>query len=234
VLHARQATQALAASAQAHGARLELGEATPADGGARVELDGVAVAADVVVWACGAWLRGLFPELVDVRVTRQDYWYFGTPTGWETPGVPAFVDYDGAFYGHGDLDGRGFKLAPDAEGPELDPERGERGPNPRGARSARAYLARRFPALAEAPVLGTRVCQYAVTPDSEFVLAPHPQHPHVWLLGGDSGHGFKHAPALAEHVAALIGGAAEPDARFGLGPRRAERPLRTAGADATQ
>jgi glycine/D-amino acid oxidase-like deaminating enzyme len=54
----------------------------------------------------------------------------------------------------------------------------------------------------------------------------------VWLLGGGSGHGFKHGPALAEHVERWIAGAAPPDPRFGLEPRAAGRSLRTAGTPA--
>jgi glycine/D-amino acid oxidase-like deaminating enzyme len=48
-------------------------------------------------------------------------------------------------------------------------------------------------------------------------------------VGGDSGHGFKHAPALAEHLAAVLAGSAAPEPRFALGTRVPDRSLRTAG-----
>ena len=52
----------------------------------------------------------------------------------------------------------------------------------------------------------------------------------MWLLGGGSGHGFKHGPALAEHVASVLGGRAAPEPRFALGERSPGRSLRTAGS----
>ncbi|MGZ4625715.1 MAG: FAD-dependent oxidoreductase, partial [Kineosporiaceae bacterium] len=84
---------------------------------------------------------------------------------------------------------------------------------------ARAYLARRFPALAAAPRVGGRVCQYELTPDNEFLLASLPDHPHVWIVGGGSGHGFKHGPALAEVVRDRLTGAAPALGRHALGAR---------------
>ena len=60
-----------------------------------------------------------------------------------------------------------------------------------------------------------------------FVMAPHPDHDgRVWLLGGGSGHGFKHGPALAERFEPWLRGAAEPEPRFGLGERRGDVSLR--------
>ena len=71
-------------------------------------------------------------------------------------------------------------------------------------RSSRAFLRERFPALADAPLAGSKTCRYELTSDAHFVAAPLPEHPSVWLLGGGSGHGFKHAPALGEAVAAAL------------------------------
>ena len=101
---------------------------------------------------------------------------------------------------------------------------------PEHERLARAYVARRFPALADAPLVGHRACQYEITPDMRFVMAPHPEHGgRVWLLGGGSGHGFKHGPALAERFEPWLSGATAPEPRFGLGARAGDVSLRTAG-----
>jgi glycine/D-amino acid oxidase-like deaminating enzyme len=122
------------------------------------------------------------------------------------------------------------KVCPDVEGPAFDAESGQRVPLAEHERLARAYTARRFPALAGAPLVGMRTCQYELTADTSFVVAPHPEHGgRVWLLGGGSGHGFKHGPALAERVERWLAGHEPPDPRFGLGPRHADRRLRTAG-----
>ncbi|MEA2357052.1 MAG: hypothetical protein QOI62_312 [Solirubrobacteraceae bacterium] len=230
ILRAREAVRVLAAQAVDAGAELVLARARP-DGAAVVLDDGRRLEADRVVWACGAWLPALFPGVLALRITHQDVFYFGADAAWRTPGVPGWVDYDGAAYGLGDLDGRGVKVAPDRDGPPCDPDTLDRLPDPEHLRLARAYLARRFPALADAPLVGHRACQYELTADTQFLVAPHPDHDgRVWLMGGGSGHGFKHGPALAERMEAWLTGADPPEPRFALGERTSEVGLRTAGA----
>ena len=230
VLRARDATRTLAAQAVAAGASLVLAFARP-DGAGVVLGDGRRLTADRVVWACGAWLPALFPGLVDLRVTQQDVFYFGADAAWRTPGVPTWVDYDAAAYGVGDVDGRGVKVCSDVEGPAGFDVDGDRVPLAAHERRARELLQARFPALAGAPLVGTRVCQYELTADTRFLIAPHPDHTgRVWLLGGGSGHGFKHGPALAERVERWLSGEEAPEPMFGLGPRAADRALRTAGS----
>jgi sarcosine oxidase len=217
VLRARDATMAIAEQAVARGARFVSGTATPE--GATVAVGSEHLEADHIVWAGGAWLAGLFPGVVDLRVTRQDIYFFGAPAAWQAPAIPAWVDFEGGVYGVGDLDGRGFKASPDSEGPAFDPDAEDRVPSQEKERQARAYLALRFPALAEAPLVGTRSCPYSLTADTNFLVAPHPEHQRVWLLGGGSGHGFKHGPALAEYVQGLLEEKDAPDPAFGLGAR---------------
>jgi glycine/D-amino acid oxidase-like deaminating enzyme len=94
----------------------------------------------------------------------------------------------------------------------------------------REYLRDRFPALEHAPLKDARCCRYELTPDSHFVAAQHPEHESVWLVGGGSGHGFKHGPALAERLAAAIAAGVPLPARFGLGHRAPARSFRTAGS----
>jgi sarcosine oxidase len=228
ILRARDAVGTLVEQAVRRGATLVRGRAMP-DRDAAV-VNGERLEADRVVWACGPWLPGVFPGLVRLRVTKQDVLYFGADSSWESPPVPGWVDYDGAVYGMGDVDGRGVKVAPDREGPEFDADRDARVPSPDAEPAARRAVTERFPALADAPLIGTRACPYALTPDTQFVIAPHPEHERVWVLGGGSGHGFKHGPALAEYVLSLLDGRAAADPRFGLDERAAATKLRTAGA----
>jgi glycine/D-amino acid oxidase-like deaminating enzyme len=199
VLYARQATQALAS-----GLRLETKHATPDD----------PPHGDVVVWACGAWLPKLFPGLVDLRISRRDVFFLGVDGSWT--GRPAFCDYDAQAYGHGDIGGLGMKVAPDGAGEEVDPDTLERRPLPSNERLAREYAARRFPALAGAPLVGASVCQYSLTGDTHFLVAPHPEREGWWIVGGGSGHGFKHGPALGEYVAARVQDGDAVEERFTL------------------
>jgi glycine/D-amino acid oxidase-like deaminating enzyme len=230
ILRAQDAVRALVARATANGARLIQARAVP-DGAAVRLAGGRRLGADRVVWACGAWLPALFPGLVRLTVTRQDLVFFDPPGDeWCTPPMPGWVDYDGAFYGTGDLDGYGVKLAPDVEGPAFDPRTEEREASAESVARAREYARLRFPALADSAVVGATACQYELTADTRFIAAPHPEDERVWIVGGGSGHGFKHAPALAEKLVLGLTGEASPDRRLGLGERRAERKLRTAGA----
>lgn len=227
ILRARDATRALVRRARERGARLEAGDARP--DGAAVTVNGQRLEADRVVWACGAWLGALFPELVELRITQQDLFFFEGAGDWATPPVPGFVDYDGSAYGLGALDAHGVKVASDVEGTPFDLQAAERVPSPLTERLAREYVRLRFPALAEAQISQRKVCHYGLTADTHFIAAPHPEHRSVWLLGGGSGHGFKHGPALAERMSTWLGEDEGPEPRFGLGPRVRDRSLRTAG-----
>jgi sarcosine oxidase len=225
VLRAADGVRALVRRARAAGARLVTGGASPA--GPAVTVGDRTLEADAVVWACGAWLARLFPELVPLRVTFQQLVLFEAPPDWRGPG---WVDFDAAFYGHALVEPHGVKVAPDMDGIEVDPDERPLEATGEAAQQAREYLAHRFPSLAAAPVASAPGCHYSLTPDGEFVFAPHPEHDRVWLLGGGSGHGYKHGPALAEHVAAVLAGAQRPEPRFALGDRAPGRSLRTAGA----
>jgi glycine/D-amino acid oxidase-like deaminating enzyme len=211
VLHARLATQLLA-----DGVPTETRRVTPDD----------PPRTDAVVWACGAWLPRIFPGLVELRISKRDVFFFGVDGSWQ--GAPGFADFDAAFYGHGDIGGLGMKISPDAAGDDVDPDTLERFPSRENERAARAYAARRFPALAGAPIIGSRVCQYSLTGDTHFLVAPHPDRSGWWLIGGGSGHGFKHGPALGEYVADCIEGKRDPEPFHALGPRTRQASLRTA------
>jgi sarcosine oxidase len=229
VLRAQRAVRALARRAAAHGAVLVRGRAAPRGAGVALG-DGRVLEGDAVVWACGPWLGRLFGELITIKSTRQELFFFDGGPAWRAPGVPAYVDFDEAVYGTRDLDGLGVKAASDLDGPPLDPDAELPPATAVSERSVRAWLAGRFPALADAPLAGSKTCRYELSPDSHFIAAPHPEHPSVWLLGGGSGHGFKHGPAIAERMATALAGTTPPPGRFGLTGRGPRGALRTAGA----
>jgi glycine/D-amino acid oxidase-like deaminating enzyme len=186
---------------------------------------GGAVRAGTFVFACGPWLPKLFPALLGDRIfsTRQEVYFFGVPAGdtrFAPPAMPTWISLGDEFYGMPDLEARGFKAALDRHGPAFDPDTGSRVTTAEGLAAARDFLAQRFPALKDAPVAETRVCQYENTSNGDFLIDRHPEFENVWLVGGGSGHGFKHGPAVGEYVAARIteGGALEP--RFTLATKQ--------------
>lgn len=181
---------------------------------------GETLSADRFVFACGPWLPKLFPEVVGGRIvpTRQDVFFFAPGAGdtrFEAPHFPAWVDVSSKdlHYGFPDIESRGFKIALDGHGPKYDPDTGDRRISDAALADVRAYLARRFPALAQRPLAEERVCQYENSDNGHLLIDRHPQWANCWIVGGGSGHGFKHGPMVGRHVADLVlgTGRAEPD-----------------------
>ncbi|HET9481965.1 MAG TPA: FAD-dependent oxidoreductase, partial [Candidatus Polarisedimenticolia bacterium] len=171
--------------------------------------DGRPLRADQYLFACGPWLPGLFPALLGRRiaVTRKDVYYFGTPAGetrFDGSELPVWMELGTLCYGIPSLAGLGFKVNPDLPGARVEPSSLERQPSRRVLNAARACLARRFPAMSAAPLLGARVCQYESTADDHMIFDRHPGYDNVWLAGGGSGHCFKHGPAIGELVASAL------------------------------
>jgi glycine/D-amino acid oxidase-like deaminating enzyme len=173
--------------------------------------DGTRLSAETYVFACGPWLPQLFPDVLGSRITptRQEVFFFQPPAGDDrfTVGkMPTWVDYssDRIFYGVPAYPDHGFKVADDTRGPKVDPTTQDRTPTEEWRGRARAFVARRFPALRDAPITSALVCQYEESQDEHFIVDRHPTAANVWLVGGGSGHGFKHGPALGERVALQV------------------------------
>ena len=186
--------------------------------------DGTRLSAEQFVFACGPWLPKLFPALLGRRLfaTRQEVFFFATRPGDRSFGpdrFPGWVDFsDGdSFYGFPDLEGRGVKIASDMLGPPIDPDSDDRTPSQWPLEGARAYLERRFPALAGQPLSESRVCQYENSADRDFLIDFHPGMANVLLVGAGSGHGFKHGPAVGRYAAERLTDAMpDPEPRFSL------------------
>jgi glycine/D-amino acid oxidase-like deaminating enzyme len=184
--------------------------------------DGTRLAADQYVFACGPWLGKIFPDTIGDKIlaTKQDVLFLGAPRGtdfFEETRLPVWADHGEHFmYGIPGNQYRGFKVADDTRGAPFDPTSGERMVSPETIRKVREYLSFRFPLMKDAPIVETRVCQYENSPDHNFIIDRHPRAENVWIVGGGSGHGFKHGPALGEMVAELVVENKSTDPLFGL------------------
>jgi sarcosine oxidase len=193
--------------------------------------DGESLSASRFVFACGPWLPKVFPEILGRRIfpTRQEEFFFAPEAGDARflPGhLPGWVDFNEGdiFYGFPDLEARGFKIAHDQHGAPIDPDTGDRTPSPTAIAEAREYMKRRFPALANRPLVESRVCQYESSSNGDFLIDRHPQWENVVLLGGGSGHGFKHGPAVGGYAAQLVNGTNKNiEPRFSLQSKAAEQ-----------
>ena len=213
VLMARRAVRALASELVRSGVRLLRGKAlVPHAAGRLRSIDlggGGAIDGDAFVFACGPWLPSVLPSALAgrIRPTRQTVVYFGTPAGDDRFGpshTPAWIDWAAGIFGVPELEDAGVKVGIDAHGPLIDPDNEDRTPTAEAIARAREWIERRFPAMKGAPVVGARICQYENTSNGDLLIDRHPDFDNVWVVGGGSGHGFKHGPAVGEHAARLV------------------------------
>ena len=231
VLSARRAVQAVVREAIKCGVEYFQQQVVPPRSGNRIEAlemsDGEWIPAAAYIFACGPWLPKLFPDLLANRIhpTRQEVYYFGSPAGtrFKPPALPTWIDFAEEAYGLPDVEGRGVKVAIDRHGEPFDLDAGDRIASEKALAEVRRYLARKLPELSNAPVAESRVCQYENTSNGDFLIDRHPEFENVWLVGGGSGHGFKHGPFVGEYVAALVEGRSEGIERFSLASKLEKR-----------
>jgi sarcosine oxidase len=178
--------------------------------------------ADFYVFAPGPWLGSVFPFLAQsIAPTRQEVFFFGPAAGdlrFDEEHLPTWIDGGKQqFFGVPGNHWRGFKIADDARGPLINPTTMEREISHEKLSAARAYLKMRFPALSDAPLLESRVCQYEDSSDHNFILDRHPEAKNVWIVGGGSGHGFKHGPVVGEMVRDAVLETNVPPSEMALG-----------------
>lgn len=214
-LKARESCQAVAEAFVREGGKFVQAYVRPVVDRGLIELStGEVLTADLYIYACGSWLGQLFPNELGslITCTKQEAYYFGVPAANARAfdEFPVWVDVDGDdyYYGIPGNASRGFKLGVDKRGELFDPTNGDRTLNPAVLDKARAFIGHRFPPLKGAPLAESRVCPYENSPDGNFLLAQHPEAANIWFLGGGSGHGFKHGPALGELVMNVVKGAA--------------------------
>lgn len=213
-LMARRAVQTLVQRFLAGGGRFEQHKVEGASG---------VPEGDHIVLALGPWLPKLLPGLLGGRIvaTRQEVFTFAPPSGDArfTPALmPGWADFNGGdlYYGFPDLEGRGVKFARDTHGPEVDPDRNDRKFTEAALADVIGFRDRRFPLLRNAPLATAEVCQYENSSNGDFLIASHPAEPRITLVGGGSGHGFKHGPEVGRIAAELVLEGKQPDTRFSL------------------
>ena len=225
-LLARRACEAVYEAFLKEGGEYQQAKATPGRIAGH-EMEGVSlsngalVQADQYVFACGPWLPKILLFLGKfLRSTRQEVYFFGTEAGdlrYTDAAWPAWVDNNTPrYYGIPGNQWRGFKIGDDTRGADFDPDLAERRITDQGLAAAKAYMEMRFPGMKGMPLVESRVCQYENSADEDFILCRHPDAENAWIVGGGSGHGFKHGPAVGAMAAAAVLGTKQPPALFGL------------------
>ena len=159
--------------------------------------------------AAGAWTPQLVPELslpLEVERTVQ-YWF--EPAGPHADTLadgPAWVwelEREGTWYGF-PPSARGLKAGMHFQaGRGTDVERVDRRVGTTETEELRRLFGRYAPGVAGS-LARASVCLYTNTPDEDFILDRHPDHPEVVLFAGGSGHAFKFAPVLGSLMADLL------------------------------
>jgi sarcosine oxidase len=225
VLMARRAVAAVVEDAAKSGVDFRIAKVEAPMGRGRLDAvkcsNGDAVAAGQFVFACGPWLGKVFPDILGSRIfpSRQEVFFFGVPAGdqrFAPPALPTWLFQEDEYYGMPDIEGRGLKIALDHHGERVDPDTQMRIVTADEARVVSDYVGQRFPALRNAPIVETRVCQYENTSNGDFLIDRHPEMENVWFVGGGSGHGFKHGPAVGEYVADRLLSRGSPEPRYSL------------------
>jgi len=175
-------------------------------GGVTVTTGDGDIEADRLVLTAGAWSGGLTGLSVPLRVERrvQHYW---RADGHGVGELPVWIWQSGTRIGYGlpTVDGATKAAFHDGVGDDgIDPDVGADVASAAEVDEMRAWLRGRLPGLAAAPVLPSKPCLYTLTPDTHFVLGPHPDHAGVVVACGFSGHGFKFAPVVGEILTDLV------------------------------
>ena len=167
------------------------------------------IAGDSVVMAVGAWTPYLLP------FTKKFFRASGQPVFHLQPREPELFAPECFPVFGADITTTGYygfpinregvmKIANHGPGREMSPESPKRAVTPEDEKNLREFLSFTFPALADAPIVYSRICMYCDTHDGHFWIARDPDRRGLIIAAGDCGHGFKFAPVLGEIIADAV------------------------------
>jgi sarcosine oxidase len=158
-----------------------------------------------VVVCADAWTNHVLAGLgvrIPLTVTLEQVTYFAPPDPTAYNGMPLWIWMDEpSYYGFPCYGEATLKAAQDCGGPAVDPDARTTDVDPEMLERLSGFLGDLLPGSGE-PVRSLR-CQYTLTPDRDFVLAPVPDHPAV-VVGLGAAHGFKFAPTFGRILADLV------------------------------
>jgi sarcosine oxidase len=171
--------------------------------------NGDTMSAGTYLFACGPWLRKVFPVLMGnrLRTPMGSVYYFGAPAGefrMQYPNCPTF-NYPGATgWPSAPDDNLGFRVRAGGGAQGTDPDVSERVFDKAAMQRTVDFVNLRFPLLKNAPVLKEHSCHYESGSGGNFIVDIHPDMSNVWLMGSGMAEGFKFGPVLGEYAANRI------------------------------
>jgi monomeric sarcosine oxidase len=199
--------------AQARALGIEIRENEPArrwgatEHGAWVKTDRSTYSADRLIITAGAWSAALLAGLdLALTVKRKTLFWLEVeqPERFSPERSPIFIaDWPGTeFYGFPLFEDPGIKVAVHTGGQPTSADAVDRTVDDEDKQDVLPAAQRLFDGIT-GRVLSSVVCLYTMSPDEDFIVDRHPRWPHVVFGAGFSGHGFKFAPAIGEHLVDL-------------------------------
>ncbi len=183
---------------------------TRGGGGVQVRTARETYRAQHAIIAAGAWTGQLLPELaLPLVVYRVVNVHFQATNAelyqpercpvhlWSVP--------EGQYYGFPVLPRQGMKFGRHDVYEVCTPETMRREVSETEIEALRAVVQKYLPGAA-GPAQWALTCTYTLTPDENFIIDRHPEHPTVAIGCGFSGHGFKFTPVIGEALADLATG----------------------------
>ena len=191
-----------------------------------VKTEGETFSAGKLVVTAGGWAKSLLQETgIDLPLTvlrcQLNFVTPADPAVYEAERFPVWIAHvQGRFpiaaYGLPSHDGSGVKIAWHGGAAVGHPSEIDYRPDAENLVGLREFMRAHIPALAMAPLRESRICLYTQTPDEHFIVDAHPEHSHVLVGAGFSGHGFKFSTIIGKMLTdlALDGETPHNDALF--------------------
>lgn len=190
--------------------------------GVLVESTQGAFTADALVITAGAWNIHMLKQLrLPLEVRRKPVlWFNSSQPETITPDVfPCWIaeTAHGEFYGLPQVDVPGMKAGVHSGGIPSDPETLDREVHSSDVDEQIGPFIRDHMNGFTGELEQTSICMYTMTQDENFLIDRHPEHGNIAFGAGFSGHGFKFAPVIGEHLVDLaLDATAQPRESFAL------------------
>lgn len=227
--HAAKTVMAMQFVARANGAVLK--ENTPVNqvvplsqGGVLIKTPNGEFQARKVILAADAWTNKLLDPLgvqIPLQVMQEQVTYFkpDKPSAFDPGNFPVWIrTIDGKnFYGFPTFGEPTIKAARDLANNNMTPEDRSYIPSPQLLAELTSFMDDFISKDQRLEVLRTVTCQYAITPNRQFVLSALENYPDILVALG-AGHGFKFGPVVGRVMAelALDGKTTEDLTKFGV------------------
>ncbi|KAJ4253420.1 hypothetical protein NW762_010578 [Fusarium torreyae] len=227
IVHASRSVAAMQYQARAHGAvlkektRVDLVTPNAKGNGVTIETTQGRFHAAKVILAGDAWVNKLLAPLgseVPLKIMQEQVTYYKPEdiAPYDESKFPVWIwAGEKYFYGFPTYGEPAIKAGRDTSNNLMTPEERTFVPSEELFNELTSFMSGLIPAKGQP--LRTITCQYAITPDRQFIISPLKKHPNV-IVGLGGGHAFKFAPAIGRVLAELaIDGATKEDiSNFGF------------------